>query len=78
MSEQAARLLEQVLALPADDRKAVRRALRDRRRLELVDEEARVIRERSDSVHDGTAVLIDAEESIRRGREALAQDRAAR
>ena len=62
MSEQAAKLLEQVLALPADDRRAVRRALRDRRRQELDDEEAAEILRRSDSVHDGTAVLIDGEQ----------------
>ena len=64
MSEQATKLVEQVLALPADDRLAVRRALRDRRRAELDDAEARIIQERSDSVHDGTAVLIDGEQFV--------------
>ena len=71
MSEQAARLLEQVQELPPDDQKAVRRALRDRRRAELEDEEARIVRERSDLLHSGTAELLDGAEVMSRLRRRL-------
>ena len=64
MSEQAAKLLGQVLALSADEQRAIRRALRDSRRKVLADEEARTIRERSDAVHNGTAVLVDGEQYL--------------
>lgn len=72
MSEQAAKLLEGVLALPAEDRTAIRRALNARRRQELADEEHAEIMRRSDSVHNGTAVLIDGEQVIEDIRRRLA------
>ncbi len=77
MSELAAKVIEQVMALSPNDRTAVRRALRDQRLAELGDEDARVLQERSDSVHNGGAVLIDAEESVRRIRAKLERARAA-
>lgn len=72
MSEHAARLLGQVLALPAEDRAAVRRAVNRHRRAEREAEEHAEVMRRSDSVHDGTAVLIDGDEVIEDIRRRLA------
>ena len=62
MSDAAAKVLEQALALSVPDQRAIRQGLRQKRQAELDETETELVRQRSDLLHSGTAELLDGEQ----------------